>query len=302
MISRFSRSTALALVLAVLAGSTAFAPLGFAADSAKPAATPAAKPAGKTLKQAVNADTVYATYDGGQVTGKDVLNFMDKLPPALQGAPDQLLPLIVNQMVNDKLVAKAAIDQKIDQEDVTKQRIDAAREQVIRDRFVEKQLDGKVTDAKLKEKYDTLIKNAPPLEEVHARHILVKDEATAKDVITKLNKGGNFNDLAKQYSIDPSKAQGGDLGYVTRDQMVKEFGDALFAMKKGEVSKTPVKSQFGYHVIKVEDRRTKTKPTYDQVKEALQKQATEEQIRDMVKALREKANVKVNVPGATPAK
>jgi len=291
MTSRTKRFSALALVLATVIGMGAYT-VSVKAEAAD------SKPAGKTLKQVVDSSAVYATYDGGQVTGKDVLDFMSKLPPALQSAPDQLLPLIVNQMVNDKLVAKEAMDQKLDQDSEVQARIAAAKEQAIRDAYVEKQLDGKITDSKLKAKYDELVKNAPPAEEVHAKHILVSDEKTAQDVIAKLNKGGNFAELAKQYSIDPSKDQGGDLGYVTKDQMVKEFGDALFSMKKGEISKTPVKTQFGYHVIKVEDRRTKAKPTFDQVKETLRKQMTDEEVRNVVKGLREKNNVKVTIPGA----
>lgn len=295
MTSRTLRYSALAVVLAALLGAGAYTFVG-QAEAVDAKTQP--KAAGKTLKEAVNPSTVYATYDGGQVTGKDVLELVNKMPPALQSVPDQLLPLIVNQMVNDKLVAREAMNQKLDQEAATKARIEAAKEQVIRDRYVEKALDGKVTDAKLKAKYDQAIKNAPNVEEIHARHILVADEKVAQDIIAKLGKGGDFAALAKQYSTDPSKETGGDLGYVTRDQMVKEFGDALFAMKKGEVSKTPVKSQFGWHVIKVEDRRAKVKPTFEQVKEALQKQVTDEEVRNMVKSLREKNNVKVNISNA----
>lgn len=300
MTRRVFRYSALGLVLVATLAYGAYNFTGNAeASGAKTAAAtaPAAgSEGGKTLKEVIDPSKTYATFEGGSVTGKDVQAFIANLPPALQGAPDQLLPMIVNQMVNDRLVAIAADKMKLAEDAATKKRIQDATEQVIRDRYVEKYLDGKVSDAKVKAKYDTMIKNAKPQEEIRARHILVADETVAKDVIARLGKGEKFEDLAKKFSIDPSKEQGGDLGYVTKDLMVKEFGDALFAMKKGDVSKAPVKTQFGYHVIKVEDRRQQQKPTFEQVKEALGKQLADEEVRNMVKNLRDKANVKINLP------
>lgn len=297
MTSRALRFSAIgAVVVAALSyGAYHFVADAQAEESQTEASTETAA-GGKTLKQAIDASKTYASFNGGKVTGQDVLNFINKLPPALQAAPDQLLPMIVNQLVNDQLVAIEAKKIKLADEAVTKQRISDAVEQVVRDRYVEKQLEGKVTDAKLKAKYDSVIKNAKAEDEIHASHILVEDEKTAKEIIAKLAKGEDFKALAKKYSIDPSKEQAGDLGYVTKDLMVKEFGDALFAMKKGDVSKAPVKTQFGYHVIKVEDRRQKAKPTFDQVKDSLAKQMTDDAIRDVVKGLREKSDVKLDLP------
>ena len=112
-----------------------------------------------------------------------------------------------------------------------------------------------MTDDEVKARYDEEIKKLPPQEEVHARHILVKTEAEAKDIIKQLDAGKDFAELAKEKSTDPNKSEGGDLGYFAKGRMVKEFEDAAFALKKGEYTKTPVKTQFGYHVIKVEDKR-----------------------------------------------
>jgi peptidyl-prolyl cis-trans isomerase C len=274
------------------------------AEDAKTAAatSPAAgNPTGKekSLKDSIKEDTVYATVNDEKVTGKDVEAFVTKLPPTLQQAPaDKLIELIVNQMVNDKLVAKEAAAQNLADDPKTKQRIAEATQQVIRDSFVEKQLDGKISDSDVKKKYNELVKAMPEQDEVRARHILVKDESTANEVLAKLNKGDKFEDLAKQYSTDPTKDQGGDLGYFTQAAMVKEFGDAAFAMKKGEVSKTPVKTQFGYHIIKVEDRRKQPKPTFDQVKDRVKAQLTEEQIRKIVEDLRAKNKVEITIPKA----
>lgn len=294
--SRSLRYTSLALVLLALAGGS----YGLVSKAdAQGAAESKSAASGKSLKQVVKPDTVYATVEGESITGKQVLVFVQKLPPQLQAAPaDKLLELIVNQMVNDRLVAKAAADEKLDAQPDVAKRIQEAKEQVIRDAFVEKQLAGKVTDATVKAKYDELIKAMPAQDEVRASHILVKDEATAKDVLAQLSKGGDFAALAKKYSIDPTKENGGDLGYFVRPAMVKEFGDAVFAMKKGEVSKTPIKTQFGYHIVKIVDRRPQEKPKFDQVKDQIKGQLTDELIRNVVKTLRDKAKVELNLPKA----
>jgi peptidyl-prolyl cis-trans isomerase C len=252
---------------------------------------------GKTLKDVIQPNTVYATVDGSDIKGSDIQSFITKLPPQLQAAPaDKLLGMIVNQMVNDKLVAKEAAKEGLDKDPEVAKRVDDAKAQVIRDVYVEKQLKGKVTDAAVKAKYDDLVKNTPPQDEIRASHILVKDEATAKDIIKQLHGGAKFADLAKKYSIDPTKENGGDLGYFVRGAMVKEFGDAVFSMKKGETTKEPVHTQFGYHVIKVVDRRPQEKPPFDKVKDQIKAQLTDEQIRDIVKNLRDSAKVELKLP------
>lgn len=271
------------------------------ADDTKIAATnTAAGTADKTpLKKAIKSGAVYATINGEKLTGKDVLDFVSKLPPQMQEAPAaQLLEMIVNQMVNDRLVAIDAKKQNLDSDSVTKQRIAEITEQVIRDRYVEKALDGKITDKAIKERYNELIKSIPDQNEIRASHILVADEKTAKDVLAKLNKGEDFAKLAKQYSTDGTKENGGDLGYFIKGAMVPEFADAAFALKKGDVSKAPVKTQFGYHIIKVVDIRKHVKPTLEQIQDRIRAQLTDEQIRKMVDDLRAKSKVEITLPNA----
>lgn len=282
------------LAVATISGFAANARAEAPADTATPAA---AASDSKPLKQAIQPGTVYATVNGEDIKGSDVQAFVTKLPPQLQAAPaDKLLEMIVNQMINDRLVAKEAAKEGLDKDPDVAKRIEEAKAQVVRDAFVEKKMAGKITDASIKAKYDEVIKNLPPQDEIRASHILVKDEATAKDVIAQLNKGGNFATLAKKYSMDPTKENGGDLGYFVRTAMVKEFGDAVFAMKKGETTKTPIKTQFGYHIIRVTDRRPQQKPKFEQVKDQIRSQLTDEQIRDIVKGLRDTNKVELKLP------
>ena len=154
-----------------------------------------------------------------------------------------------------------------------------------------------MTDADVKARYDKEVAALPKQEEVHARHILVKTEDEAKDVIKQLDAGKDFAELAKEKSTDPNKDDGGDLGYFSRGRMVKEFEDAAFALEKGTYSKTPIKTDFGYHVIKVEDKRDAPPPPFDQVKDQVRQLV----MRDKYLALlnQAKASAKVDIMDET---
>lgn len=267
---------------------------GAAADTAKQAATADKSPA---LNKAVKDSTVYATVNGEKLTGKEINAVIKTLPPQIQEAPSaQILPMLVNQLVNDRLVDAAAVKDGLESDAKVKERVAAAQKQIVRERYVEKALEGKDTEAALRKKYDELLFNNPRQEEVRARHILVKDESVAKDVIARLNKGEDFEKLAKELSIDPSKDNGGDLGYFVKSMMVKEFGDAAFALEKGAYTKEPVKTQFGYHVIKIEDKRMQPKPEFADVKDQVRGQLNEDLIREMIDDLRKNAQVEINLP------
>jgi peptidyl-prolyl cis-trans isomerase C len=138
--------------------------------------------------------------------------------------------------------------------------------------------------------YDEAIKQTPNEEEVHARHILVATEGEAKDIEAQLKKGADFAALAKEKSKDPGAAEGGDLGYFTKEQMVPEFAEAAFKLEKGQTS-DPVKTQFGWHIIKLEDKRIKPTPTFDQVKGQLQSYVARRAQAELVDKLRKTATI-----------
>ena len=147
------------------------------------------------------------------------------------------------------------------------------------------------TDADLKAEYDRQIASMPKVE-YHAAHILVKDEAAAKEALAQLAKGAKFEDVAKKMSVDPgSKDMGGDLSWFTPDKMVPEFSAAVATLKKGEVSKEPVKSQFGFHIIKLIDTRELTAPAFDQVKDRLGPMIQQHQVRDYIDSLKKSAKI-----------
>ena len=148
-----------------------------------------------------------------------------------------------------------------------------------------------------KRKTDKEVAALPKQEEVHARHILVKTEDEAKDVIKQLDAGKDFAELAKEKSTDPNKDDGGDLGYFTRGRMVKEFEDAAFSLEKGTYSKTPVKTDFGYHVIKVEDKRDAPPPPFEQVQDQVRQLVMRDKYLALLNDAKAKAKVEITDDG-----
>jgi peptidyl-prolyl cis-trans isomerase C len=159
---------------------------------------------------------------------------------------------------------------------------------------VDAEVSAKITDEEIRKRYDTEVSNTPPVNEVKARHILVKTKEEADAIIEQLEAGGDFEKLANENTTDPSgKETGGELGYFGPGQMVPEFEKAAFALDVGAYSKEPVESQFGFHVIKVEDKRTQQPPAFDQVKDQIRSILLRENYFALVKSLRGAAKVDI---------
>jgi peptidyl-prolyl cis-trans isomerase C len=245
-------------------------------------------------------DPVVARVNGFELHRSDVEEAARGLPPQARQQPaDKLYAALLDQMVGTELVAQAARKAKVQDDPRTKRRLALIQDQVMAQIYVDKMIQKDMSEAKLKARYDKFVKDAPPREEVNARHILLANEADAKAVIDQLKKGGDFAALASEKSTDPAgKTSGGDLGWFTKEQMVPEFADAAFKLKKGEITETPVKTQFGWHVIKLEDRRTAKPQLADEIARDL--------IGEKMKELRTTAKIEVfnadgSKPGAAPA-
>ncbi len=252
------------------------------------AQTPPASPA----PPAGSADPVIARIDGQPILRSELQATMRGLPAQAQGMPiETLYPMLLERVIDLRLIGNAARGSKLDDDPAVKKKIAEAADRVLQEALLTKAIETKVTEAALREKYKTYSASVPGQEEVNARHILLKTEAEAKAVIVEIQKGGDFADVAKKRSIDPGAANGGDLGYFTREQMVPEFSEAAFNLKKGEVTQAPVKSSFGWHVIRVEDKRTSGPPSFDEVKAELQEEMSRDVIQDILKDLRGKAKV-----------
>ncbi len=250
-------------------------------------------------------DPVVAKVDGQDVRRSEVLEFAKNLPPQMQQIPPQsLFPILMEQVIAGKVIdEKAAKVSGLTSEPEYKQRMAEADTQIKRAVFLEKELDKNMTDAKLQAAYDKFKEGQGKVEEVRARHILVDSEDQAKALIKKLEEGAKFEELAKENTKDTSnRASGGDLGYFTKESMVKEFSTAAFSMSKGEYTKTPVKTQFGYHVILVEDKRNRPVPTLDEVRPQLEAEVKREMLNEMVENWRKSADVQMFDMNGNPVK
>jgi peptidyl-prolyl cis-trans isomerase C len=263
---------------------------------AAPVWAQAAKPA------ATSGDPVVARVNGFDIHRSDIEEAERGLPPQMQHEPaDKVYLAVLDNLVATRVVADAARRAKVQDQAETKRHIMMAQDQVLAQIYVNEIVHKGITDARLKAAYDKYVKDAPPREEVKARHILVPTEAEAKAVIDQLKKGADFATLAKEKSTDPAaKSSGGDLGWFTKDQMVPEFADAAFKLKKGEFTETPVKTQFGWHVIKVEDQRTATTPTFEQAKPQLSQVVAREIVADKMKELKTSAKIELFKPDGSP--
>jgi len=294
-------AAARAALLASVAGLVLAGPAAAQAPAAPaPAATPAAaQPAGS--------DPVVATVNGTPIRASELAIAEEDigagLPPQLQG--EQRKEYVLSFLTDMTLLAQAAQAQKVDQSPEFAQRLAYARSKALMEALMGKEAKAAVTEEAKRKTYEEFVKQSPAESEVRARHILVEDEAKAKEIAKKAKAGEDFAKLAKENSKD-SADDGGDLGYFTKDQMVPEFAEAAFKMEKGQVS-DPVKTQFGWHVIKVEDKRQKPVPTYEQVESQIDQYLVRKAQADLVTKLRADAKVeKTSAPapadkGAAPA-
>ncbi len=210
-----------------------------------------------------------------------------------QGAPDspELKNAVKEELVRRELLAQEAKKKGLDKKPEVQGQIELAKQAVlIRAYLADYVRANPITEERLKKDYEG-IKAGLGNTEYKARHILVATEDEAKAIIAKLDKGEKFSELAKQSKDPGSKDNGGDLGWSSPASYVKPFAEALTKLKKGEYTKTPVKTDFGYHVIQLEDSRPLTPPTYEQVKPQLQQRAQQQQVEQLVKKLRENAKV-----------
>ncbi|MEH3118336.1 MAG: peptidylprolyl isomerase [Methylorubrum populi] len=285
------RASALALILAAPSLALAQAPAGQKAPSA-PAPVSAAVPP----------EAVVARVNGQPITAADLALAGEdpalSLPGVDEGAKQNLL---VDYMVDLKVGAQAAEAAKVGDGPDFKRKLAYFRDKLLLDDYLEREARKAVTPEAAKALYDQTVKSMKPEEEVHARHILVESEDEAKKIAARIKGGEDFAKIAAELSKDPgSKTEGGDLGWFTQERMVKPFADAAFKLAPGQVS-DPVKTQFGWHVLRVEEKRTKPVPTFDEMKEQIDQYLTRKAQQDTIVKLREAAKVERAGSSTTPA-
>lgn len=274
MRSKLSRIAGVAAVAAVLLPAWAWA------QSAAPSNEPS---------------RVVAKVNGHEITVKEVQLAVDDISPQLgEVRPDLRFAFVVEYLVERHLLAQAAVKEGVAETEAYKDRLAFYQAKALRDAYFADKLKPTVTEETVKKAYEEQAAKVSTEERIRARHILVATEQEAKDISGRLAKGEKFEELAKQYSLDGSKDYGGDLGFFTAGEMVPEFSKTAFALKVGEVS-PPVKTEFGWHVIKLEDRRTGAQP-YDSVKDPIRLVLLRKAVQDKLLDLRKTAAIEVFDP------
>jgi len=220
------------------------------------------KPATEVVAAVVNGDKIYLD---------EVQDAQYLLPPQFRQMPfDAVYGLLLNSVIDRKLTAVEGRKKGLQDNEEVKKQLARIEDQLIQRAFLGKYIEEKVTEEKVMESYKKYVDDFKSEEEVHARHILLETEEQAQEVISELEKGKDFAETAKSKSKGPSGANGGDLGYFTDGAMVPPFSKAAFALGKGEITKTPVQTQFGWHVIKVEDKRKTTAPALGEIRDQIE--------------------------------
>jgi peptidyl-prolyl cis-trans isomerase C len=198
-------------------------------------------------------------------------------------------------------VTAAARRARLDQDAEVRARIRRAEEQELQQAWLSREIATRVDDAAVRARYDRDIASRPAEEEVRARHILVPTESEARAALAEIRGGADFMAVAQRRSTGPGAREGGDLGFFRRADMVPEFAEAAFQLQPGQVSENPVRSPFGWHVIKVEERRTAAPPPFDEVSQAIRQQLMEAEVQAAVERARTAARVeRFNLDGTAP--
>jgi len=240
---------------------------------------------------ASTSDPVIARVNGVDITQGDLALAEEDVGSEMQAvSPEAKREQLISYLADIIMVTQAADKKNLADNPDFKRRLAFLRNKLLMGYELQQEAKTAVTDEALHQTYDEAVKSMAGQEEVRARHILVESEDEAKALLDQLKNGADFATLAKEKSKDPGAAEGGDLGYFTKDQMVPEFADVAFKMYPGQLS-NPVKTQFGWHVIKVEDRRTKQPPEFDKVKDQIEAFLARKAQTDFITKLRQSAKV-----------
>lgn len=243
-------------------------------------------------------DPLVAVVNGTELHRSDVLASARDIPAQYQSQIDLIYPQLVDRLIDLTLLSQEGERRQLQDDPEVRERVAEYERQVVRETLIRTYIEEQLTDEALQQRYDEFVENFEPQQEIHARHILVGTKEEGEAIIAELDAGGDFAEIAREKSTDTgSGANGGDLGFFTAEQMVPEFSEAAFALEPGTHSATPVQSQFGWHVIKVEEKRESAPPTFEEVRPELENRMSQELVGQLLTGLREDATIeKVEIP------
>ena len=245
---------------------------------------------------APNPNSVLATVNGIEITDSELVFAEAEIGQELAGvAPENRRRVLVEYLTEAHLMAEAAEKAQLGAGPDFDARMKYYRLRALRDAYFEKKVRDAVTAEAAKTLYDDRVKGVPVQQEIRARHILVKTEDEAKNLAKEIAGGADFGEMAKKHSQDQGGEGGGDLGYFTRGQMVKQFDEAVFALDAGKVS-APVQTEYGWHLIKVEDKRDRKPPSFEEVKDQITASLVQAKLQSTVRDMRGSAKIEIVDP------
>ncbi len=268
----FAKTAAFALSLCMTAG--AHAPFSNVALSQSP-------------------ETVVAELNGTPITFADIVAFQQGIPNAAEMDTASILPRLIEFYIDQKLMMAAAKGRGLEKDPQVQEQLQRLEDELVRQAYLRDEISDRVNDARIREAYDKTMETYVQDEEVRARHILVETQEEGEAILRDLSDGATFEDLARERSTGPSGPNGGDLGYFTRGMMVPPFSEAAYALQPGEVSSAPVKTDFGWHVIKVEDRRMKPPPSFEEMRVEIRNALSDEAVDAILTELRGRATISI---------
>ena len=235
-----------------------------------------------------------AIVNGQSITMEDMQELMLDMPQLAELPMETVYPNLLNMLINNKVIMIGAKKAGVAKRPAIKRMLRQAEEQIIGQTYLNELLESQISEEELRALYEREIKNFKREEEIHARHILVKTEKEAQDLLIQLKAGADFASLANQKSLDKN-TQDGDLGYFTKGMMVPEFGDAVFDMKKGQLS-NPIHTAFGWHIAYIEDKRLANPPSFEDVRDQIKQAVMENKLQSVLATERTKLNVQILKP------
>ncbi len=246
---------------------------------------------------------IVATVDGKPIFLSEIIGMAQRLPEQYRKMSlEAVYPSLLTRAIDSKLVTLEGRRAGFSKDPEVKKRLLDVEDQIISEIFLTKTIGSKVTEEALQKIYSETKSEMASGDQIKARHILLDSEEKAMEIIKKLQAGAEFAKLASEYSTGPSAASGGDLGWFGEGQMVPEFSKAAFALNPGDIVTKPVKTQFGWHIILVEDRKVSAPPSFDEAKEQLASNMSQKLLKELIESLRTKAKIVRFQADGTPIK
>jgi len=270
------------------------------AGSAQTSTTAADSSTSSSPRVPAGTDPVIGSVDGKLIYLSDLTRATNALPEQMRNLPfDSIMPVLLDRLIDHAALTMTARRAGLDKQPDIQREMQAAADQVLERAWLAQVTPGKVTDAAIQARFNEEYANRPATDEVRARHILVGSEAEAKSVLAELQGGADFATVARVVSKDPDAKQGGDLGFFRRDQVWPGFADVAFSLQPGQISPVPIHNEFGWHLVKIEERRLVAPPTLSETREKIRQELTTEAVREAIADARSRLIIhKFNLDGS----